>query len=156
MKAVAVFQGKLKDSYCSFYQDEQGGPVKVNGHIKGLPPGKHGFHIHTYGDLRATDCSKCGGHWNPKNRQHGGLRDIESHAGDLGNITANDEGESNFHIRTTKFTLLGSNSVIGRSIVIHVDEDDLGKGDHSDSLTTGHAGARLDCAVIGIAKFTNQ
>ena len=154
MKAVAVFQGKLKGSYCSFYQDEQTGSVKINGHIKGLPPGKHGFHIHKFGDIRATDCSKCGGHWNPKNRQHGGLRDIESHAGDLGNITANEEGESKFHIRTNKFTLIGSNSVIGRSIVIHVDEDDLGQGGHSDSLTTGHAGARLDCAVIGIAKFT--
>ena len=156
MKAIAVFQGKLKDSYCSFYQDEKGGAVRLNGHIKGLPPGKHGFHIHTYGDLRATDCSKCGGHWNPSNHQHGSLRDLYSHAGDLGNISANDKGEANFHICTNKFKLIGPKSVIGRSLVIHYDEDDLGKGGHSDSLTTGHAGGRIDCAVIGIAKYAFQ
>ena len=43
-------------------------------------------------------------------------------------------------------------SVIGRSLVIHEDEDDLGKGGFPDSLTTGHAGKRLDCAVIGYDK----
>ena len=40
-------------------------------------------------------------------------------------------------------------SVVGRSVVIHADEDDLGLGGQSDSLTTGHAGARLACGVIG-------
>ena len=67
MKAIAVFQNKLKGSYCTFYQD--GDFVNVNVHIKGLTPGKHGFHIHTYGDLRSTDCTKCGGHWNPKGKE---------------------------------------------------------------------------------------
>ena len=156
MKATAVFQGKLKDSYCSFYQDEQMGPVKINGHISGLPPGKHGFHIHTYGDLRSTDCSKCGGHWNPRGKYHGGLRDIHSHAGDLGNITANSNGDASFHIKTDKITLQGRNSILGRSIVIHYDEDDLGKGGHSDSRVTGHAGGRIDCAVIGYARYYLQ
>ena len=43
-------------------------------------------------------------------------------------------------------------NILGRSLIIHKDEDDYGKGGHSDSLTTGHAGKRLDCAVIGICK----
>lgn len=36
-------------------------------------------------------------------------------------------------------------------MVIHADEDDLGKGTHDDSKTTGHAGARLACGVVGIS-----
>ncbi len=152
MKAVAVFQNKLKGSYCTFYQD--GDFVNVNVHIKGLTPGKHGFHIHTYGDLRSTDCTKCGGHWNPKGKEHGGLWAENSHAGDLGNITANEQGIARHHFKTNKFKLVGSvyESVIGRSIVVHKDEDDLGKGGNPESKKTGNAGARLDCAVIGIGE----
>ena len=150
MKAIAVFQNKLKGSYCTFNQD--GSYVNVNVHIKGLTPGKHGFHIHTYGDLRSTDCSKCGGHWNPKGKEHGALHDVNSHAGDLGNINANEQGIVNYHFKTNKFTLVGNvkDSVIGRSIVVHKDEDDLGQGGNPESWTTGNAGPRLDCAVIGI------
>jgi len=47
--------------------------------------------------------------------------------------------------------LTGEYSVIGRSCVCHADEDDLGRGGHSDSLTTGHAGARLACGVIALS-----
>lgn len=47
--------------------------------------------------------------------------------------------------------MTGEYSVIGRSCVCHADEDDLGRGGHSDSLTTGHAGARLACGVIALS-----
>lgn len=151
MKGVAVFQGKLKGGYCTFIQDTSQSPVKVNGHVQNLTPGKHGFHIHTYGDIRKTDCLKCGGHWNPTNKQHGGLNDENSHAGDLGNIVIRQDGTADFNLKTSKITLYGKNSIIGRSIVVHEDQDDLGKGGFPDSLTTGHAGARIDCAVIGYA-----
>jgi Cu-Zn family superoxide dismutase len=44
--------------------------------------------------------------------------------------------------------------LLGRSIVLHVGEDDLGRGQGSarrESLLTGNSGARLACAVIGFA-----
>jgi hypothetical protein len=42
----------------------------------------------------------------------------------------------------------GEFSVVGRSVMVHADEDDRGKGGHSLSLTTGNAGARVACGEI--------
>lgn len=36
---------------------------------------------------------------------------------------------------------------------VHAGVDDLGKTDHADSKTTGNAGARSACGVIGIGKL---
>ena len=71
MKAIAVFQGKLKGSHVSFKQDDPFSPVKVSGHIENLAPGKHGFHVHQFGNLLSSDCANCGGHFNPTNAEHG-------------------------------------------------------------------------------------
>ena len=149
VKLIAVFQNKLKNSYITFTQETPKTEVVVNGNIKHLKKGKHGFHIHEKGNLTKTDCSKCEGHWNPTNKQHGGRDNKNSHAGDFGNITANEHNESKFYFTTNKITLFGKYSIIGRSVIIHEDEDDLGLGDFPDSLTTGHSGVRIDCAVIG-------
>ena len=149
--AIAVFQRKLS-GYVRFTQTDKKGPLRISGNIKNLKPGKHGFHIHVYGNLLKTDCNKCGGHFNPTNKNHGGRKAKISHAGDLGNIIANEKGIAKFYFKTPKLTLFGNNNILGRSIVVHEDEDDLGKGGFKDSLTTGHSGARLDCAVIGLDK----
>lgn len=42
----------------------------------------------------------------------------------------------------------GVHSVLGRSIMVHADADDLGKGGHALSLTTGNAGSRVACGEI--------
>jgi Cu-Zn family superoxide dismutase len=39
--------------------------------------------------------------------------------------------------------------IMGRSVIVHADEDDYGLGGQDDSLITGHAGARIACGVIG-------
>ena len=52
-------------------------------------------------------------------------------------------------IRTDKIIV---DEILGRSIIIHQDEDDLGLGGFDDSKTTGHSGSRIACSVIGISK----
>ena len=46
-------------------------------------------------------------------------------------------------------TLFGAYSVLGRSCVLHANVDDLGRGGHELSKTTGNAGGRVACGVIG-------
>lgn len=41
--------------------------------------------------------------------------------------------------------------MIGRSIVVHANVDDLGRTNHPDSKITGNAGSRLACGVIGFS-----
>ena len=126
-------------------QIEAGTGTAIVGRITGLEPGKHGFHIHEFGDL--TDgCESAGGHYNPDDVDHGDLDN--GHIGDLGNVTANTNGIADFTIIAKRVDLIGERSVIGRAIVIHSNEDDLGKGGDEESLKTGNAGERLACGVI--------
>lgn len=72
------------------------------------------------------------------------------HVGDLGNIKFDADYVAHFDFTDSVISLYGENSIIGRGLVVHEDVDDLGKGRESDSLTTGHAGKRAGCGVIGI------
>ena len=72
------------------------------------------------------------------------------HVGDLGNVTAGADGVANFELEDDLVMIYGDNSVVGRSFVVHADVDDLGDGGHELSPTTGNAGARLACGVIGL------
>jgi Cu-Zn family superoxide dismutase len=116
--------------------------VEIIGEITGLTPGKHGFHIHEFGDLRSDDGSSAGGHFNPDMHPHGSPQDPRHHAGDLGNITADQNGKA-----MVKMTMPGLrvHFIIGRSIVVH------GKADDLKSQPAGDAGPRVAVGVIGIA-----
>ena len=122
-----------------------GTPTLIKGSISGLTPGKHGFHIHEFGDM-SDGCKSMGAHYNPDGVDHGDLE--KGHVGDLENIVANESGVATFSITAKRVDLLGDRSVIGRGLVIHEDEDDLGKGGDAESLKTGNAGERLACGVI--------
>jgi len=150
-KAVAVLKGDKVSGTIWFEQAAGGGPVCVKGELKGLAPGLHGFHVHQFGDT--TDgCTSAGPHFNPNNKEHGGPGDAVRHAGDLGNVTAGADGVAKVDVKDAQISLGGANCIVGRTLVVHADPDDLGKGGHELSKTTGNAGARVACGVIGLAK----
>jgi len=130
------------------FSQEASKPTKFEAKLVGLTNGKHGFHIHELGNL-TQGCTTAGPHYNPFNKQHSGPGDSERHVGDLGNITSKG-GVASLEGTDELLQLSGPYSIIGRSVVVHASEDDLGKGSHPDSKTTGHAGGRVACGVIGI------
>ncbi|PKA58807.1 Superoxide dismutase [Cu-Zn], chloroplastic [Apostasia shenzhenica] len=143
-KAVAVLKGNSQVEGVVTLTQEDDGPTTVNVRVTGLIPGLHGFHLHEYGDT-TNGCISTGAHFNPNGLTHGAPEDEVRHAGDLGNIDANDDGVAEATIVDNQIPLSGPNSVVGRAFVVHELVDDLGKGGHELSLTTGNAGGRLAC-----------
>ncbi len=117
--------------------------VHIQGNFNGLSEGKHGFHIHQYGDCRADDGTSAGGHFNPADKDHGAPTDMDRHMGDLGNIVADANGDASLDYTDSTVKL---SQIIGRGIIIHSGEDDL------TSQPTGAAGSRRACGVIGVAQ----
>jgi Cu-Zn family superoxide dismutase len=120
------------------------GAVQITGTITGLKPGAHGLHIHEFGDCSAPDASSAGSHFNPHDDPHGSPRDLENahHVGDLGNVTANQQGEAEIDIEDNEMQLSGPESVIGKALVVHAAQDDF------KSQPSGNSGARVGCGEI--------
>jgi Cu-Zn family superoxide dismutase len=147
MSGVAVFNQSNVKGEVEFLSKPRG--TEVRALFTRLPHStrEHGFHIHRAGDLRGEGCAGLCEHFHkgpPKN--HGGPPHShfkgERHTGDLGNIVQN---------TSYIFFLKGVRveELFGRSVIVHEDTDDYGKGDHEDSSTTGHSGKRIGCAIIG-------
>ena len=146
-KAIAAVHptaGNTAEGIITFTTSDDG--LLIHAEISGLTPGKHGFHIHQFGDCSGADGKTAGGHFNPAGSDHGGPDSDHRHVGDLGNLEANDEGKAVYDREDTHLTFSGDRSIIGYSVIIHAGEDDL------TSQPTGAAGARVACGVIGVAK----
>lgn len=116
--------------------------VLVRATIMGLEPGSvHGFHIHEKGDCSAPDATSAGGHYAPEGNAHGLPPSEDRHAGDMGNIVADDEGAAKVERAFDTFSLEGDTSVVGLAVIVHAQED-------QGTQPTGEAGARLACGVI--------
>ncbi|KAF5273446.1 hypothetical protein FQA39_LY07463 [Lamprigera yunnana] len=151
-KAVCVLNGEVVKGTLYFDQESAKAPVKVTGEVTGLGKGLHGFHVHEFGD-NTNGCMSAGAHFNPEGKVHGAPNANVRHIGDLGNVEAGDNGIAKVNISDCIISLEGTNNIIGRTLVVHADPDDLGITDHELSKTTGNAGARVACGVIGIAKL---
>ena len=91
-----------------------------------------------------------GPHFNPFGKVHGGRASADRHLGDLGNIAFDGFGIARFEFIDPLIQLSGLYSVIGRGIVLHEKQDDLGWGDDEESLKTGNSGKRIACGIIGL------
>jgi len=120
----------------------EGNAVRISGSIAGLSPGKHGFHVHEFGDMSSNDGSSAGGHFNPGNMKHGARESVESHAGDLGNIEADANGVATFSFLDRRLSLFGEDGIVGRALVVHKDADDLA------SQPAGDSGPRVGYGAI--------
>lgn len=147
MKAISILENHgnvLFEQLCKKH-------TKVTFTLYNFPKNStHAIHIHEYGDT-SDGCKSLGTHYNPKNKNHGTIFDPERerHAGDLIN---------NFYTdKNGKYTLsyvdeLSVKDILGRSVVVHEGQDDLGLGGNKESLISGNAGNRIACGIIGLKK----
>lgn len=146
-KASAVIhptKGNTVSGTVMFAQEQDG--VRITANLTNLNPGKHGFHIHEFGVCACDDAVCAGDHYNPTNQPHAGPQDKHRHVGDLGNISADAQGNATYEYVDTHIALNGPQSIIGRTLIIHAQEDDF------KTQPSGNAGARIGCGVIGIGK----
>jgi Cu-Zn family superoxide dismutase len=118
------------------------GGVQVSANLQGLTSGEHGIHIHEKGDCSSPDGKSAGEHFNPMSHQHGAPNNDNSHAGDLGNIKADDKGNAKLEFTSTTISLTGPNSITGKSVIIHKKADDL------KTQPSGDSGDRIGCGVV--------
>jgi superoxide dismutase, Cu-Zn family len=147
IKAVCMIYptaGNKVSGTITFTKTAQG--VHVVANLAGLSKGKHGMHVHEFGDCSAPDGTSAGGHYNPMQMKHAGPMDDMRHEGDLGNIEADETGKATLDYTDPKLELEGMHSIIGRSVIVHASEDDM------KTQPTGNSGARIGCGVIGVAK----
>jgi Cu-Zn family superoxide dismutase len=146
VKAIAVLNpasGSKVTGIVAFTKVESG--IKVVADVQGLTPGKHGFHVHQYGDCSAATGESAGGHFNPEGKPHGAPTSKERHVGDLGNITAGEDGKAHYEWTDQMIAFEGRDSIIGRGLIVHANADDF------VTQPTGNSGPRVACGVIGIA-----
>jgi Cu-Zn family superoxide dismutase len=124
--------------------EQTGHSVTVTIELSGLPPGStHGFHVHETGDCSAPDGSSAGGHFNPGGHDHALPATDIRHAGDMGNLEADANGEVHVVRTFDNFSVRGDEmpAVAGRGVIVHAAPDDGGQ-------PTGNAGDRIACGVI--------
>ncbi|CAF0738049.1 unnamed protein product [Brachionus calyciflorus] len=160
-KAVAVMRGVSGNNTIQgtvLFEKLQNGLLEISVNITGLPKNlgnKHGLHVHQSGindfsEDPAIKCSTAGPHFNPLNSTHGDIKSPVRHVGDYGNVISDQNGNIIMKFTDDVSQLTGPLGIIGRAIVLHENEDDLGLQNNVGSITFGNSGPRLACGVIGI------
>ncbi|MBX9965392.1 MAG: superoxide dismutase family protein [Burkholderiales bacterium] len=124
--------------------------------LEGLPPGKHGFHVHEKPSCApAQDPAKgkagaamaAGSHLDPNaTKRHRGPQG-EGHLGDLPILEVDDKGRSTIAVQAPRLRLA---DLTGRALIIHAGADTY--SDEPEKL--GGGGDRIACGVIKAVRTT--
>lgn len=133
-----------------FVETPQGVEITANV-TSGVEPGVHGIHIHETGDLSSSDFESAGDHFNPTDAKHGFDNPEGPHAGDLENITVEEDGSATYQTVNDRVTLSeGPESILdedGSALVVHEMEDDYRTNDDPET-GPGMSGDRAVAGVI--------
>ncbi|XP_048219837.1 extracellular superoxide dismutase [Cu-Zn] [Perognathus longimembris pacificus] len=131
---LVLFRQLAPGARLDAFFDLEGFPAEPNGSSRAI-------HVHQFGDL-SQGCESTGPHYNPLAVEH------PNHPGDFGNFAVRD-GRLRKQRTGLAASLAGPHSIVGRAVVVHAGEDDLGRGGNQASRENGNAGRRLACCVVG-------
>jgi superoxide dismutase, Cu-Zn family len=114
--------------------------------LKGLPQGRHGFHVHETGDCgpamkdgKMTAGFAAGEHFDPNSRKAHRGPTADGHKGDLPAIRASAEGIDQ-SVQAPRLTLA---EIRGRALIIHEGGDN-----YKDKPENGGGAGRIACGVV--------
>ncbi|MFE6920172.1 superoxide dismutase family protein [Nocardia sp. NPDC057663] len=128
----------------------EGNHLVVTVEAQGLTPGFHGLHFHQNGTCEG-DFASAGGHLQV------GAANAHPASGDLTSLQVNADGTAKLVTRTDTVTL---DNVKGKALIVHAGADNFGNiptrysreggtGPDETTLSTGDAGTRVACGVVG-------
>ncbi|MFC4375960.1 superoxide dismutase family protein [Nocardia halotolerans] len=128
----------------------EGGHLVVTVEARGLRPGFHGLHFHENGTCEG-DFTSAGGHLQV------GPADAHPASGDLTSLQVGADGTAKLVTRTDAVEL---DDVRGKALIVHAGADNFGNipprysreggtGPDETTLSTGDAGSRVACGVVG-------
>jgi len=126
---------------------ETGRGTKISVVVFGLPPGRHGIHIHGCALCDPPDFTTAGWHFNPFRKKHGLKNPEGAHLGDLPNLEVGPDGAGRLEATVPNLELVAYAptaviKTIGTALVIHAGPDD----ETTDPF--GNSGERIACGVL--------
>ncbi len=139
---------------------ESDGNVRIEGSLTGLAPGFHGFHVHDVGlcepDAPDGPFTSAEGHYVGDGGTHG------EHAGDMPSLLVTADGAAEIAFVTDAFELSELTGGDGAAVMVHEGQDNFANvpdryvseatgepGPDDDTMSTGDAGSRAACGVVG-------
>jgi len=159
LEATLVDPAGTQVGTVSFEESDEGTEVSVE--VTGLPPGFHGFHVHSIGvcepdSANPTDPSMTGDFLSAGGHIGAGESDHGEHAGDLPSLYVAGSGTGSLKAVLDALTLADLMDDDGSAVMVHADRDNYANiperyaagGPDEMTLNTGDAGGRIACGPV--------